>query len=1583
MPQENLQTAALRANLTPAQKKQIDGLSKLLDTHKNLLAMPAPVAQTQFNQLTQDQQNAMVGLLGGDDDPVNPQRGWLGNVKHYAGIAVKETLGRGISALVEVSDFMTRLYRTGAIALDQSIDIGKAFEIANDKGDTVFSPTRIAKAKAKFGAERVDIAMRVAQGEALDSIIANGTETQKVIAANAAQKRDDLFQDALDAVQASKYSPGRQLANLLLPEQLEGSGALYKGISGFTDAAYRFFADPTLILGKAKKAYDAGDYLLFNVLGKEKFTYGRNLMSVIGPENVQNLDRVFQNPGVIKFFDEYGRGLDDLSKARAAKNTAAGAEASQRLRRLAPEFGSGAIDEFIKAGVKDSTTAKAYLQNTADVKNILSGQAARRTPLVPKLNAARKVRIGFFTATDKVFNIDAVGRKVVQALYGAAPQLDDITTGLTQRSGEIADIEAFVGRFGVKRPDEELGKSVWKKGKDGTFRMPFAQIQGRLDRFARKFTTIPYFPNGFFDPMAANAPEQIYRLARLTNSRYHSRIIAEAFSAGNEGQRRQIFKGLYKTIYDVRGVTKSTGTQRFLTDFDQVGRKQQYSSGITIRNVDETTGKVTYTRFSPSNFDGEELAIKDWQLAEGIAAPSIQDIDRFATRSGLIDNIMGISHKDWANKTTSAWTLSTLAGPRFPVRNAAEDFGLHLLVGGSSWGIVKSKLLSRRYFAAKGDMGFINRLFARRLADKATREIEDAIKAGDVEAARRITARAFTESKFVNYFDDEIGEFLSDLTMYGDPDRWLASLAEGGKNAFRGTDRYIQVAKDIEDFGKLGALEIDDVAYIRAYGKPFTDINPMMNDKGLMGLYALIGIEVKSPMSALVLKNIVPGTLDDNKKAIDALRQYLDDLPKAELNKFEAIQKGYSTQVLAEKNVQDILNMLTTRDGNFNEALLRKIRFTDEAGNAVISAKNLTWDDMKALANEGNVPESVYGPELVPISDTGQFLPSISDKLWDIMGEANARLTRYDIGLDAFAKVRKDMRATGLEKHLMNAFTKGLEGDDLVKATIKAKKYIAEMAEDMAAARVLAFVDNPAVRSQLAMSSRNFARFYRATEDFYRRIYRAVKYNPESIQRAALTYEGIAHSGFVQTDDNGDEYFFYPGLTPVYKVMNKVSTIFGMPEAFKAPMPIEFGGKLKMITPSMNPDSLFPTFAGPIAALPLGLVFRAVPQLDKIESALVGQYGEDQPLINAVLPGHVNRALALLSKDERSSQYASAFRKAATYLEATGHGIEPKIDPVTGQEIAPTPGEVQAYKEKLEGSTLSVLSLRFLFGFVAPASPQLTLKSEMAKWVRDNQRTSYKQVFNQMLNRYNGDIDKATQEWIRLFPDKMPYTVSESDRSTVALVRSVNQSGQWVDENKQLLKDYPEGAAFLIPSVGDFDFNSYRMMFDTGLKVNKTTSDFLREVQTAKEIQYYYQQKDLYEAQLTNTFSDSAKTQLRKQWQLWSDQYKATKPLMQEELGAGTGRQIQRYRAYEDLRRMLNDKNITTQPKTRAVLRQMASEFDQYQLTRDSITSNSETSQNYKDLLRMNIKARLQELAKKNTNAQMAYDVLFARLIGE
>ena len=123
---------------------------------------------------------------------------------------------------------------------------------------------------------------------------------------------------------------------------------------------------------------------------------------------------------------------------------------------------------------------------------------------------------------------------------------------------------------------------------------------------------------------------------------------------------------------------------------------------------------------------------------------------------------------------------------------------------------------------------------------------------------------------------------------------------------------------------------------------------------------------------------------------------------------------------------------------------------------------------------------------------------------------------------------------------------------------------------------------------------------------------------------------------------------------------------------------------------------------------------------------------------------------------------------------------------------------------------------------------------------------------------------------------------------------------------------------------------------------------------------------------------------IRQQWNTWADQFKRTRPVLQEELGeGGAGRQIQRQRAYQDLVNMLQDKTITTQPKTRYLLSRMVKEFDLYTRSRDSITGNGDTEQNFKDLMRQSIKIKLQEIAGTNPNAKSAYDVLFSRLIGD
>jgi hypothetical protein len=1574
MAQNNLIAAAAQAGLTPGQKAQVDGLAKLLDSHKTLLALPSPVAQQKFNSMTQDQQNAHTAMFGESEDaPPEQKRGWFGTAFHYMTAPIKAVIGGTFAALNEVSDFTTRLYRTGAIAADQGVNIGKAFEIANDKGDMVFSPDRISRAKKEFGSDIINVAMKVASGTPLDKIIAEGTEIEKQIA-----KRADLrysteqdvkdFENAIDRVNAAKYSPGRQIANILPGD--DGSGFLYKGISGVVDAAFRFRADPFLILGKAKKAYDAGDFLLANVLGNEKFSYGRNLIAAVG--DTQNLDRVFSQKGVTDFFNLYGSKLDELDKVRkGSKDLRAQVALNDELRRIAPEFGPAAVDEFIKAGVKDAATAKNYLQNTVDVRNIIKGQPGRQVPLIPTLDAARKARINTLRTANKVFNIDKVGQKIVDAFYGTDKiQFEDIAAGLTDDVTDLAARERQVGRL---------------KGTDGSVRMSLNQIQGRVDRFARKFATIPFFRDNRFNVLADDAPTQVYRLARLANSRYHSKIIAEAFTAGNEGQRKQIYEGVWYTLATIRGVDKSEAGKTFLRNFGSKGVPKAYATPTITRELDENGIEIAKIVNPDLLENGQRSALFDYQLSESISTPSIQDVDRLAARSGIIDNVVGASQKQWADDLTSAWTLGTLAGPKFPVRNAAEDLMLHLAVGDSPWGVVKGRILSTRLRMASGEgnLGFINKIVRKKEVNAYNARIAKASEAGDVNAVQTIMAEALMDSMVGKFLDKEAAEFLAEFAQFGRLRDTMRIIGEGGKNGLRGADQFMAATDDVERFGEMAAITYDGVKYTQTYGKrQFGLFSPVASTEARLGWLVQISRIANDEIGSIAVAN-----LNDEGKAIEKIAEYLSKLTPAQRERFQLYSvPGETVQTHAKRAFDATKNLLAKENGDINQDLLSKIRFVDEAGNVKVSSRNLGLDDLPDAEDFSLAPKWVAGPVLVPVTEGNQFAAGISEKLWGYMGEANARFSREPLVIYQLTQIRKDMRATGFEKRIMDQFTKGLTGDALTEAKDRGTKHLVDIAEDLARERVLAFVDNPAVRSQLAMSGRNFARFYRATEDFYRRIGRTVRYNPEAVVRASLTYEGIAHSGFVQTDDNGEQYFFYPGLNPVYKAVNGMMKAFGVDTAFQIPMPVEFSGKLKMLTPSMNPDSLFPTFAGPLAAFPIKVMGNLIPQFGELERAFLGQYGEDQPMINALMPAHVNRILGALNKDERSSQYASAFRKGVTYLEAAGYSPKPTIQIINGQEVEvpPTPGELQAYKDKLQSATLSVLALRAVFGFIAPASPQVTLKSDMAKWVRDNERTNFKQVFNNLLQTYNGDIDRTTQEWIKLYPNQMPFTVSESERNTVAVVRAVEGADTWIKENKNLIEKYKEGAPFLIPTKGDFNFDAYKIIFQAGLKKSKTLDDYLKEVGAAKDIQFYYSQKELYEADLAATPSDEGKRMIRQQWTTWADQFKNTRPVLQEELGTGgAGRQIQRQRAYQDLVNMLQDKTITTQPKTRGLLTKMVNEFEAYRSSRDAITGNGDTQQNYKDLLRQSIKIKLQEIAGKNPNAKSAYDVLFSRLIGD
>jgi len=1584
---DNLKAAAAAAGLSEKELKVLESFGKAQSAHRQLSNLPSNVASTVFStRYTPAQQADLVAKYGTEDPISKPNRGWLGTAWHYTGGAVASGVGKALAGLQNVSDLSTRAYRTGIIAAMENRNIIDAWDKANDKGDKVFNEDRINKVKAKYGNAQVSIAMKLAAGEDISKLMASATP-EEIPYLRLAQKTqgkklggpDELvsaeqanFNDALAEVNASKYSPGRQLANLIdafTPGDLVKNGLAYRAISGTVDAAYRVFADPLLLAGRAKRLIDVNRYALDVVIGK-----------------TGGVDEYFSKANNVAFWDQYGKLLQGFSKAKETKNTKEQVAYLNQMKILAPEFGPAVIKSFMTKSdnaipVTDALSAKAFFKNTKQTDEMISGQIGRRRVLLPTLDAQRKARVNFLSTTNRKFDIDRVGPKFVEDTFFGAPATDDgIAKAIVDNQQKIvAELKANANP------------------KDAAY-FSTAMVAKRIDKFKQKFTPIPYAAMEGLDVMAKDADVQIYRLARLVMPQRDSKLFAQAFDNADEGTRKAMYSGIWGTIADFRGINLGkTGQniERLATG------KEKPSFALTVNGRNPSV---------PAGSD-ESIALVATDLNSWVSAPTLVDVDRLAARNTYLQKLMGFSHSEFVEKTTSMWVFATLAGPRYALRNATEDLMVNLAIGKNPWGIPVARHLSTRLRTAqqpaKGltkwegraedPLGVIMRMVNKSESQKYGQKMQEIRERnGDIEEYREVFAQALTEGKMNRFFKtvglskmvERDAAILAKQIKFGDVSNALEDVVESGKNLNTGLDYTQRAINYQKDTGtRVAALEINIPKELKRskVEKNYGRIDPFADEAAKTSWLLRIGYYANDEIATSVLAN-----LDNPEIAIASAREWLKNNPEVS-KRFR--WKDYETdeQGHAENIYDAVKQIMVKQDGEtINTDLLNQFRSYDPVRKRYFISGKLTLDDLPT--NRADVPDYINGPKLIAVSESGNYTSSIMELGYKWLGESNARMSREPIVLYNMIQFRKQLEDTGYEKAFKDSFTRGIDPankEAIEKATLQAEYRLAEIVEDRARLQTLAYVDNPMVQSQMAFSIRNFARFYRASEDFARRITRVVKYNPDAIVKASLTYEGITHSGWIQEDDKGEPYFVYPGMTQVYRVVQGVMQALGVPAEFKVPFPVEFGAKVKMLTPSLNPDSLMPTFAGPLSGVSIKTISNLVGifspgSADTLTRLTLGPYAEDQSMLSAFLPAHVNRIYSAMERDERDGQYASAIRKSMTYLESAGHGLEQKYEMIDGVKtpIAFTPQELEDYRVRLKNTTLGILGLRVIFGFFAPASPQIQLRSDITEWARDNGKANFKQAWYGLLNQYPGDYDAAMKRWVELYPDQIPFTVSESDRTTVAYFRYAEESNAFVENNQDLFNEYRQGAAFLIPHKAGYSWDAYKTMTDMGLRKNKTVTDFLREVQTAADLQTYYDRKNTFDKSLTEVGTDFERSRLRQEWTDWSTTFKAGRPLVQEEINQGGKRAIERVAALNDLRNMLDDeRSFKAAPKTASTLKQMLAIYDKFQETKKTIKKIPGSSY-LVDAEETDTLSKLQQLSKTNENTLSAYNVLFSKLMG-
>ena len=217
-------------------------------------------------------------------------------------------------------------------------------------------------------------------------------------------------------------------------------------------------------------------------------------------------------------------------------------------------------------------------------------------------------------------------------------------------------------------------------------------------------------------------------------------------------------------------------------------------------------------------------------------------------------------------------------------------------------------------------------------------------------------------------------------------------------------------------------------------------------------------------------------------------------------------------------------------------------------------------------------------------------------------------------------------------------------------------------AESQATTHVMRFVHNLHDRTQWTATMRNWAPFFFAQEQAYRRMGRLLAEDPGAFRRYQLAIAGVGHLSANMQDGNGNSYIAFPGSGFIGKGVADMMGLHGV--MVGGVTPAAFGGSLSSANVIFPLSQGFSPDLGPVAMVPLSQLSTLVPELGKrypqfapatnvAASALnyvEGQSSQSQPIWEQLIPNaFVSRMIEAQMGDDRS--FNSSVMQAYQYLD--------------------------------------------------------------------------------------------------------------------------------------------------------------------------------------------------------------------------------------------------------------------------------------------------------------------------------------------
>jgi len=986
---------------------------------------------------------------------------------------------------------------------------------------------------------------------------------------------------------------------------------------------------------------------------------------------------------------------------------------------------------------------------------------------------------------------------------------------------------------------------------------------------------------------------------------------------------------------------------------------------------------------------GSQYAVRAYQLSQARYVPNLMDLRKYELRGNIFSTITGRVGESVINQNvTDVWSYLNLY-PRLGIRTTVEEVGTYGLINGTEG--------MANYFKGFAMAQEIRKASAPSLKKSAVRNIEKEV------SPLGILSRTIYKITRKNYSKEEI------IAMADDPEKFAKAvstslLKDKFNPGFINTASGKRAASYAEDWIRNGGQETineisgavykaefkadaaaDTANYLNQYGPSVTfntSLTEALKDQKFASVYSQIDynrpgflvnwfldlqntIGRKNIFGQIVFSNIYKKEED----VIDVLAKYLDG-KGSELAKRSALWQAEGSYAFAKRIYADSTNALRDYSGRLNTKLIEEIKASD-------GIVNFDFRQLAKYTDNFQQPKSVLGRELIPLEsgDAGGFFNRVMKNGYGWIGKQIAILDREPITYGNYLMYRDDLRVyeSNMKQSLLNS------GIGEESAALIAKNQAHEVAESFARKRTLSYVDNSDVRTNLAFNLRNFGRYYRATEDFWRRAQRIGKYEKQAIVRLAIINQTFEHSGFIHKDSTGSMYFTYPGDDLLNWMMgNTLFRALGLPGA--QPMSVNFGGKVKMLTPSLDPQSNAFTLSGPFIGLSL-TVLENLPGigsfLKKAEPIITGGI-PDQEWWRKITPINVQRLIDLGVKNDMKNgtsymteQKFSASVQAARLLISLGQGPQ-------------NASELDSFGNSILIQAQNIMAIRLVTGLGAPASVQMFATKDVPKEMINAGSFTWDSEFAKLISKFAGDpnaFSKALVVFAKLFPTKTVYAVSKTSSETQASFQKTFEAAQFVKNNKSLIEQHKEAASFFIPINGTNDIASYTYLKSQGFIKNKQLEDYLREASVAGARQEYNQRRDYYDAAIQATNSIQERRILKEQWSQEQDFFKKTTPMLAQALENNPGYKALKVEALDDLRFVVQSGNAPDK-KLAELFNAMIIQYDNMNSKLNANKGSATAAEQRRKAIKQDTDELIRITAGNNPNAVSLYWNIFNPLIG-